>query len=143
MHFCYYQLRHAAQSQFPSPSILEINLIVEFLSQDPISKHLYALYLALLSVESPKMDRLWEGRRVDIPTLDRESRMECFEYNFKLVISSRNKLIQTKFLLYLRGCIKSTHRDPMIVPAVIFLLVHFFTCFGPALGWCSSIWRSL
>lgn len=37
------------------------------------------------------------GGGADIPTLDRESCEESFEESFKLVMSSRDKLIQAKF----------------------------------------------
>lgn len=44
------------------------------------------------------MDMLWEKWQADIPSLDRETWEECFEDNSKLVISSRDKLLQTKFM---------------------------------------------
>lgn len=44
------------------------------------------------------MHVLWDKWRADIPSLDRETWEECFNNSSQLVISSRDKLIQTKFL---------------------------------------------
>lgn len=86
------------RTQFPMVPSLKADTIEELLVQKSLSKPLSTLYLALLKVDSPKMEALWEKWRVDIPSLDRETWEDCLENRSKLVISSRDKLIQTEFL---------------------------------------------
>lgn len=95
MYFRYLQKQHAVRSQFPDLSMFATDKIEGLLAQESLTKPSSALYVTLLRVKSPKMDRLWEQWQADIPTLDREA---CFEDSSKLVIASRDKLIQTKFL---------------------------------------------
>lgn len=98
MFFLYPQLRHAARAQFSQPPIMAMDPIEEHLAQGSLPKPLSSLYLALLSLDTSKMDSSWEAWKEDIPSLDRENWEDCFESSSKLVISSRDKLIQTKFL---------------------------------------------
>lgn len=44
--------------------MLEADPIEHFLAQESLTESLSALYLALLSVQSPKMDRLWDQLHV-------------------------------------------------------------------------------
>lgn len=97
MIFRYYQLSHAARAQFCILPSLKADPIEELLAQESLDKPL-SLYLALLRVDSPKMEALWEKWQMDIPTLDRETWEKYFEDSAKLVISSRDKLLQAKFL---------------------------------------------
>lgn len=60
MIFQYYQLRNAAKAQFPTVPSLKADAIEELLAQESLDKPLSTLYLALLRVDSPKMDALWE-----------------------------------------------------------------------------------
>lgn len=92
MHFHYLQLTGAAQFQFPHPPVLET---------DPSEN------LALLCVYSSKIDKLWGQWRADILTLDLE---DCLEGYSKLVISSRDKLIHTKFLHRVYFTLQRLHR---------------------------------
>lgn len=98
MYFRYHQLRHAARAQFPGPIVLSMDPIEELLAQESLSKPLSSLYMSLLSLDSPRLESLWEAWRTDIPTLEREDWNDCFEDGFGLVISSRNKVIQAKLL---------------------------------------------
>lgn len=99
MYFRYFQLQHAVCSQFLDPPILETDPIEDLLEQESMIKPLSTLYLALLSTASPKMDRFWKQRHTYITcTLDREAWEGGFEDNSKLMIASKNKLIQAKFL---------------------------------------------
>lgn len=66
-----------------------MNPIEERLAQESQTKPCSSLYLALLSLDSPKMERLWEAWKVDIFSLDREDWEDCFKNVSKLVISSR------------------------------------------------------
>lgn len=72
-----------------------MDLIDELLAQGSLSKPLSAFYLALLSVDSPKMERLWGLWKADLPDLDRE---DCLEDSTKLLIFSQDELIHIKFL---------------------------------------------
>lgn len=63
-----------------------------------VCKTFSALYGTLLITDFPKIDRLWDQWQMDIPSLDREDWEDCLEHCPKLVISSRDKLIQTKCL---------------------------------------------
>lgn len=87
----------APSSQTPPPT-LETNPIEDLLAQESLSKLLSALYLALLSVQSSKMDSLWKQWHADIHALDRETWEECFEDSYRMVIASKDQLTQTKFL---------------------------------------------
>lgn len=98
MYFRYIQLRHAARAQFPSKPLLQLDLVEMVLSQDGLRKPLSALYGTLLKTDSPKVEKLWALWKADIPTLDREHWDDALEQNSKLVISSKDKLIQTKLL---------------------------------------------
>lgn len=63
-----------------------------------LAKPLSALYLDLISVDSPKMEHLWAQWRADLPDLDIEDWKGCLEDSVKLLISTRDKLIQIHFL---------------------------------------------
>lgn len=91
-------MHHAVHSQFPHPLRLVTDPIEDLLSLESLSKPLFSLYLTLLSEESHKMDKLWKKWRADTPTLDKDDWEDCFEESSRLVISSRDKLIQTKLL---------------------------------------------
>lgn len=137
MMFHYHQLRHAFRAQFPTPPALRADVVEELLAQESLHKPLSALYLTLLRTDSPKMEALWDKWRTDIPTLDKETWEEWFENSSQLVISSRDKLIQSKFCtgytLRLKDCAEYTHRGPRIARAVSLLIVTIFICFGLAL----------
>lgn len=49
----------------------------------------------MLSVGSPKMERLWKTSKADLSDLDREDWEDCFEDSTKL-LDIWDKLIQTK-----------------------------------------------
>lgn len=98
MFFRYAQLCHAARAQFPVPPHLQLDPLEDLLSSSDLEKPLSALYNTLLPREIPKMDRLWNAWKSDIPTLDREDWEACLEHGPKLVISAGDKLTQTKFL---------------------------------------------
>lgn len=98
MLFRYYQLSHAARAQFTFPVSLKTDPIDGILAQETLKKTLSTLYLSLLESDSPKMNAHWGKWQADIPGLDRETWEECFEDGSKLVISSRDKLLQTKFM---------------------------------------------
>lgn len=98
MIFRYYQLRHAARAQFTNPIHLKPDPIEETLAQEILKKTLSTLYLALLETDSPKMHSLWAKWQADIPSLNRETWEECFEDGSKLMVSSRDRLLHTKFL---------------------------------------------
>lgn len=49
--------------------IVAMNPIEELLTQESLPKPLCSLYLALLSLNSPKMERLWEALKEPIPSL--------------------------------------------------------------------------
>lgn len=85
------------RAQFPAPPDLTSDVVEDLLAQETLSKPLSALYFILIKKDSPKMEVLWSRWGADIPTLDRESCEERFEESFKLVISSRDKLVQAKF----------------------------------------------
>lgn len=70
--------------------------IEKLLAQELLSKPLSALYLVLLSVD-PKMERLWDLWKADLP----KPWLGGLSWRYqgtKLLISSREKLIQIKFL---------------------------------------------
>lgn len=98
MQFRYYQLSHAIKAQFPLIPNLTMDPVEELLAQEFLDKIMSTLYFTLIHKESPKMEALWNKWKTDFPELDREAWEECFEDSSKLVISSRDKLIQTKFL---------------------------------------------
>lgn len=66
------------------------------LAKETLKKTLSALYLALLGGDSPKINALWGQWQDDIPNLDRETWEVCFEEGSRLMVSSRDKLLQTK-----------------------------------------------
>lgn len=72
--------------------------IEELLAQEQLKKTLSALYLDLLKTNSTKIDRLWDQWRTDIPDLDREDWDDCMADGTALLISSKERLIQVKFL---------------------------------------------
>lgn len=72
--------------------------IEELLAQEQLQKPLSALYLDLLRIDSTKVDRLWDQRKTDIPDLDREDMHDCMADSTALLISSKEGLIQVKFL---------------------------------------------
>lgn len=72
--------------------------IEEMLSLGDLDKPLSSLYGALLCTHLPRMGKLWDYLRGDIPSLNREDWEASLEQGPKLVISSRDKLIQVKFL---------------------------------------------
>lgn len=45
MMFGYYQLRHAFRAQFPTPPVLQTDVVEELLAQETLNKPLSALYL--------------------------------------------------------------------------------------------------
>lgn len=89
MIFRYFQLRHEVRAQFSTPLNLRMDPIEKLLAQDSLLKPLSALYLDLLSVDSPKMDHLWDRWKADIPNLDSENWEDCLGDSAKLLISSR------------------------------------------------------
>lgn len=89
MYFQYLQLRHAARAQFLASPSLGMDPIEELLAQEQLLKPLSAPYLALLRVESPKMDRLWDKWKTDFPNFDRK---DCLEDNTRLLITSKKKV---------------------------------------------------
>lgn len=63
---------------------------------------------------SSKIEKLWDSWKQDIPSLDREDWEDCLEQCPKLVISSRDKLIQISFLhwlYYTPGRLQSIYPD--------------------------------
>lgn len=58
--------------RFAASPCLVMDPIKELLAQDSLAKHLSALHFSLLSIDSPKMERLWEQWRADLPDLNRE-----------------------------------------------------------------------
>lgn len=120
MYFRYLQLHHATRAQFPTPPRLTMDPIEELLAQEQLQKPLSALYLDLLRIDSTKVDRLWDQRKTDIPDLDREDLDDCMADSTALLISSKEGLIQVKFLhrVYYtpRGSTRYTHNDRRIVP---------------------------
>lgn len=111
------QLRYVARAQFPTQPLLQLDHVEELLSLDALDKPLSALYRTLPITDSPKIERLWDLWKEDIPSLDREDCEDCLEQCPKLV-SSRDKLIQSSR-----------------VPAI--------TCSGSDLGSKPFAWRSL
>lgn len=77
---------------------LSFRQIPELLFPGKLDKPLSTLYAALLGTGSPKMDGLWDVWHGDIPSLDKEDWEYCLDQDPRLVISSRDKLIQVKFL---------------------------------------------
>lgn len=72
--------------------------IEQILSPGALDKPLSTLYGALLCTNSAKLEKLWEYWQVDVLSLDRQSWEEGLEQAPKLVISSRDKLTQVKYL---------------------------------------------
>lgn len=95
--FLYIQLRHPARAQFPTQPLLQLDPFEELLSQEDLEKPFSALYGALLIIDAPKIERLWDLWKQDIPSLDKEDWEDCLNQCPKLVISSRDKLMQTTF----------------------------------------------
>lgn len=56
------------------------------------------------------MGKLWEYWKGDIPSLDKEDWKDCLEQGPKLVIASRDKLIQVKFLHWVYYTPERLHR---------------------------------
>lgn len=75
-----------------------LTLLRKLLAPGGLAKPPSTLYGALLGTDSPKLEKLWKTWHSDIPSLDREGWEDCLEYGPKLVISSKDKLIQVKFL---------------------------------------------
>lgn len=98
MGFHFFQLQHAFRAQFPQPPSLQANPIRELLTPEDLEKPFSTLYTALLMVDSPKVEKLFEYWQKDIPSLDGEDWGDCLEQVPKLVISSKDNLIQVKFL---------------------------------------------
>lgn len=98
MFFRYLQLRHAARAQFPTRPLLHLDPVETVLSQEDLRKPLSVLYGTLLRTDSPKIEKLWDNWRTGIPSLDREDWEDSLEQCPKLVISSRDKLIQIKLI---------------------------------------------
>lgn len=86
MQFHYSQLHHSARVQF-----YQLLLLQELLAPGGLDKPFSALYGVLLGVNSPKVDRLWEIWKINIPSLNKEDWEDCLERGLKLVISSRDK----------------------------------------------------
>ena len=68
------------------------------LAQERLQKPLSALYLDLLKKDFTRVDRLWDQWKADIPGLDREDWDDCLADSTALLISTRERLIQVKFL---------------------------------------------
>lgn len=75
MFFRYAQLCHTVRAQFPTQPLLQLDPIMELLSQEDIEKPLSALYGTLLCTDSPKIESLWDLWKQDIPSFDRE---DCY-----------------------------------------------------------------
>lgn len=132
-----------AQAQFPDTPILAMDPIEEYVAQESLSKPLFSLYLDLLSLDSPRMDRLWEGWRADLPDLDKENWEDCFLDSTRLMISSRDRLIQTKFLHSVYGTPQRLQRifpqisldGPCCLTGTGTYLHMFWSCLGVAWSW--------
>lgn len=70
--------------------------IEELLAQESLSKPLSAVYFDLLSAVFPRMTRLWDKWKTEIPDLFRKDLEDCLNDSGKLFISSRD--IQNKFI---------------------------------------------
>lgn len=68
------------------------------LSQEDLQKPLSVLNGTLPRTDSPKIEQLWERWKADIPSLEREDWEDSLEQCPKLVILSRDRLIQIKLL---------------------------------------------
>lgn len=116
--------------------LLATDPIDDLLAQESLFKPLS--YLVLLSVEPSKMEKLWEAWRADIPTLDREDWEDCFKDSSKWMVTSRDKLIQTKFQRVCTILLRLHRIYPQSSPDCSWrLFVHIFICFEVALGWRS------
>lgn len=98
MLFHYFKLQQAARVQFPQPPILQADHFEELLAQGDLKKPLSSLYGALLCANSPKIELLLEIWKEDTPCPEKEGWKDCLEQGPKLIISSRHKLLQVKFL---------------------------------------------
>lgn len=96
MAFQYLQLRHAFRAQFPQPPGLQADQIEGLLTLIDLEKTLFTLYGALLTADSPKLEKLFEYWQKDIPSLDREDWEDCLKQGPKPLISYKDKLIQDK-----------------------------------------------
>lgn len=66
--------------------------------RETLKKPLSSLYGALLCANSPKIELLLEIWKEDTPCPEKEGWKDCLEQGPKLIISSRHKLLQVKFL---------------------------------------------
>lgn len=69
MFFQYFQLHHAARSQIPQMPVLQTDSVKALPTHSVLCKPLSALYAALLCINSPKVERLWDLWKADIPAL--------------------------------------------------------------------------
>lgn len=93
MTFRYFQLHHAIRAQFPTITKLDMDPIEGRPALEWLSKPLSTLYIDLLSCNSPRMERLWEKWKADMPDLDREDWDDCLGESAQTLISSRDRLI--------------------------------------------------
>lgn len=134
MLFWYFQLGHANNAQFPRSPVVKADSIEELLAPRDLRKPLSSLYGALLCTDLPRMGKLWEHWKGDIPSLDKEGWEDCLEQGPKLVISSRDELIQVKFLHRVYYTPGRLHRSvTLCVPAAKHNGAHIHICFGSAL----------
>lgn len=96
--FRYLQLRHAFWSLFPPSTVVEITGVELLLSAVDETKPLSTLYSVLAGLDTSKVSQLCSVWQADIPTLADDDWEEGIQQYLSLVISTRDRFTQIKFL---------------------------------------------
>lgn len=97
MFFRYLQLRHAFRSQFPLPTVLEVEhrMTIGCCGR---SKTMSTLYSLLVSLDTSNVLQLFAEWQSDIPTLADDNWEEGIQQYLPLMVSARHRFAQVKFL---------------------------------------------
>lgn len=98
MFFCYLQLRHAVQAQFPNGVSLKSHGVESFLISNNVDRILSSLYLRISSEESSSGTKLFQKWKTDFPALEDVDWVEGIQQYIPLMISAKERYIQLKFI---------------------------------------------
>lgn len=98
MYFCYLQLRHAIQAQFPSEIRLQSHMVERFLISKNVDHILSSLYLWVSLGTDSQGSRLFNKWKLEVPSLTDDDWEEGIQQYIPLMISARDRYIQLKFL---------------------------------------------
>lgn len=98
MLFCYLQLKHASQAQFPTPISVIQHVVERFLISRGVDRVLSSLYLHLTCDNSEGPSPLFHAWKADIPSLTEEEWDLALQQYIATVVSAKDRFIQLKFI---------------------------------------------